>query len=500
MDASKKTIENLILSAAVATQELYTTILEDAAVLEACDERVPSLLRCVPELRMDVKFILVDLQTIIRACFVTEKAYEKRYHLKNLYAGMLEGYKLLYGFGSMRRRTVWARIGEELNRLDQDNPDMASAFEPLKLKYDAISQQLLAIEATNTDRDDRNLTYHYDDDLLLVYRLTLRTDSEEKASLKYIEFVKILGAMLQLGNQIELTEAVLGHTLPQVNAHHDDVALNAVKIVAETLGKHPQLPEALSVAVDKGASQLDSFAKYKKDVVTVEKRVGEITNNEFEIPEFDVIKALLDIQMLVPFMMADMAAILRGFVGAGSKAEYPLILRKMTISRVSTLSHLIGYGNDGADSMWSGIISVIPRDSYELQEEAEKIEIILKGIRKPDDCDRRALYVHLIDNKTYDSNVPVIVQKMEDITILSELQDSQEIIKICGRISQFVAKLMTVLSENARKSRIQSEQKLKKQMSDIRKMADRPNVPKVLRDTIRKHLDEIEPLMFSEDS
>lgn len=89
---------------------------------------------------------------------------------------------------------------------------------------------------------------------------------------------------------------------------------------------------------------------------------------------------------------------------------------------------------------------------------------------------------------------------MEDLTILSELQDSQDIIKVCGWISQFVAKLMTALSENARKSRIKSEQKLKKQMSDIRKMADRPNVPKVLRDTIRKHLDEIEPLMFTEGS
>lgn len=489
-----------MLNAAVATQELFTTILENASVIEACGDSVPSLLRYVPELRMDVKFILVDLQTIVRACFVTEKAYEKRYHLKNLYAGMLEGYKLLFGFGNMRRRTIWARIGEELQRLNQDNSDIASAFEPLKLKYDEISQQLLAIEATNTDRDDRNLTYHYDDDLLLVYRLTLRIDSEEKASLKYIVFVKILGAMLQFGNQIELTEAVLGHTLPQGNAHHDDFALNVVKIVAETLGKHPQLPDVLSEAVDKGASQLDSFAKYKKNVVTFEERVGEIINNEIEIPEFDVIKALLDIHMLVSFMMADMAAILCGFVGAGSKAEYPLILRRMTISRVSTLSHLIGYGNDEADSMWSGIFPVIPKDSYGLQEEAEKIELVLKGIRKPDDCDRRALYVHLIANKTYDSNVSAIVHKMEDVTLLSELQDSQEIIKICGRISQFLAKLMTVLSENARKSRIKSEQKLKKQMNDIRKMADRPNVPKVLRDTIRKHLDEIEPLMFSEDS
>lgn len=270
-----------------------------------------------------------------------------------------------------------------------------SVFEPLKSRYDAISEQLLSIEATNTDRDDRNLTYHYDDDFLLVYRLTLKTNSEEKASLKYIEFVKILGAMLEFGNQIELTEAVLGYILPQGNTNHDDMALSAVKTVAETLGKHPQLPEVLSIAVDKGAAQLDSFAKYKKDVVMVEERVGEIINSEIDIPEFDVIKDLLDVQMLVSFMMADMAAILRGFVGAGSKAEYPLILRRMTISRVSTLSHLIGYGNDEADSMWRGIISVIPEDNHELQEEAEKIELILEGMKKSDDCDRRALYVHL---------------------------------------------------------------------------------------------------------
>lgn len=41
MDASKKTIENLMLNAAVATQELFTTILEDASVIEACGDSVP---------------------------------------------------------------------------------------------------------------------------------------------------------------------------------------------------------------------------------------------------------------------------------------------------------------------------------------------------------------------------------------------------------------------------------------------------------------------------
>lgn len=492
MDASKETMDKLIHSVVAATQELYASITEDASVMDNCESKTPSLLRDVAELRMDVKFILVDLQTIMRSCFDTDKAYEKRYHLKNLYAGMLEGYKLLYGFGNMRKRTVWARIGDDLQTEIQTNQAL---FGDLKGSYDEITKRLLTIEATRTDQDDRNLTYHYDDDLLLVYRLTLKTNSEEIAAEKYMVFMKILGSMLNLGNQIEIQEAINGKALPVGGGSHDDVALMIVQKVAESMSKHPQLEEVLSTAVENGAKQLDSYADYKKGVLNIEDYIARNIQVKMEIPEFDIIKQMLDVQMLVSFMMADMATILRSFLGAGSKVEYPLSLRRLTISRVSTLNHLISYRKDVSDSMWCRIISVIPTDNKKLQDEAEKILLALKSLRKPGDCDKRALYVHLIDNHKYHSNVPDIVNSLEDVTILSELQSSQEVVKMCGRISRFIANLMTALSAQARKARIESSRKLKEQIDGIRNLTNHPNCPDVFRDSMRQQMDDLEKLL-----
>lgn len=492
MEATKETIDNLMRSAAVVNQELYATITEDSSALDNCDASIPALLRDVAELRMDVKFIIVDLQTIMRSCFETDKAYEKRYHLKNLYAGMLEGYKLLYGFGNMRKRTVWARIGDDLQTAIQENQTL---FGRLKDNYDEITQELLAIEATRTDQDDRNLTYHYDDDLLLVYRLTLKTDSEEKAAEKYIVFMKILGSMLELGNKIEICEAEVGNLLPDGVGSHDDIALMVVQKVAESMGSHPQLEAVLATAVDRGAKQLDSYADYKKGVLRIEDYIARSIQEKMEIPELGIMKQLLDVQMLVSFMMADMAAVLRSFLGAGSKFEYPLLLRRLTISRVSTLNHLISYHKDVSDSMWSRIIAVIPSDSQDLLDEAEKILLALKILRKQGDCDKRALYVHLIDNHKYHSKVPDIVKSLEDVTILSELQSSQKVVKMCGRISRFMAKLMTALSDQARKSRIESSKKLKGQIDGIRNLANHPNCLEVFRHTMRKQMDDIEKLL-----
>ena len=140
-------------------------------------------------------------------------------------------------------------------------------------------------------------------------------------------------------------------------------------------------------------------------------------------------------------------------------------------------------------------MSVIPQDNHELQDEAEKILVVMKGLRKPGDCDKRALYVHLIDNHKYFSNVPDIVSSLEDVTILSELQSSQDVVKVCGRISRFIAKLMGALSEQAKKSRMESSRKLKEQIDGIRNLTNHPNCPDVFRDSMRKQMDDLEKLL-----
>lgn len=494
MDASRDTMEKLIKNVTAMNQELYKTILEDAAVLESCGQNVPSLLRDVPELRMDVKFILVDLQTIIKACYATDRFYEKRYHLKNFYAGMLEGFKLLYGFGKMRNCTIWAKLGEHLQAVVGSEP----LFGALKQQYDGITQSLLAIEASKTEQDDRNLTYHYDDDLLLVYRLTLKMDSEEKAGLKFIEYLKILGTILELANQIELLYATKGLLLPVGEARHDDIALMIVQQAAKSFGEHPKLPDVLLMAVDKGAEQLDSYARMKKSILSLQEYIGKTVKIKTTFPEIDVLKWMLDAQMMVTFMMADASSIMRGFLGAGSKVECPLTLRRLTISRVSTLNHLIGYKKDDTDSMWGRILTIIPEGYQSLRNEGLDIEKRLLAMRRKRDIDTRALYVHLIDNHKYRSNVPAIVKALENPKILLELKASQEVVIICGTISRFLSKLMDALSTVARKSRMESEMKLKKQIDDIRQLTYYPQCPDLLGANMRKQLDEVERIISSE--
>lgn len=495
-------MDKLLKSSIITNQALYFSILDDAATCRNCADDFPALLADVPELRMDIKFILVDLQTIMTSCYKADRFYEKRYHLKNLYAGMLEGYKLLYGFGKIRRHTIWARMGEHFKEYMETCEDRFVSLAALRNKYDEITQSLLNIETTISDRDDRNLTYHYDDDLLLVYRLTLKMDSEDRAGLKFIEYMQVLKPMLELCNEIEEVFDKLGLKLPESEGRHDELALMIVQEVAKLLRQHPTLPEVLEKAIDQGATQIDSYAKIKKDALTFEDFIGDSINNKIisipDLPEIGIIKGLADVQMMVSFMMADSATILRGFIGADSNVEHPLLLRRLTVSRVSTLNHLISYRSDVSDSMMARVLKVIPAKRRDLINKGQVIKDKLIRLCRPGDLDTRALYVHLIDNKKYMSNVPAIVKALENPAILEELQAFVGVMKICGDISQFLTEIMSALAENAKKERAKSERELKKQIKKIRNVTNLPHFPELLKGNLRAQMDEIEKLLMSE--
>lgn len=490
---------NIRRSLILANQTLFFSMLDDAATYTNGVDDLPTLLADIPELRMDIKFILVDLQTIMKSCYKADRFYEKRYHLKNLYAGMLEGYKLLYGFDTFRWRTIWARIGEHIKEYVAAGDDRYVSLAALKNKYDDITQSLLKIEFTWSDKEDRNLTYHYDDDLLLVYRLTLKMDSEDTAGLKFIEYIEVLKSMLELCNEIEEAFDILGYKILEREERRDELALMIVQKVAKLLGKHPNMPEALEKAIDQGANLIDSYAKIKKNALKFEDIIDNYIDNKVisssSIPEIGIIKGLTDVQMLISFMMADAATILRGFIGADSNVEHPLLLRRLTISRVSTLNHLISYKSDVSDSMIARILKVIPADRRDLIDKGLDIIEKLVKLRRPGDMDTRALYVHLIENHKYKSNIPAIVKALENPAILNELQASEGVVKMCGELSRFLTEIMTALSEEARKNRQNSERELKNQIAKIRNVAETPHYPEFFRDSLRVQLDEIERIM-----
>ena len=65
-EASKETVENLIGNFSKTIEDLYKKVVEDISLLKELNEDVPQLLRLAVELRMDMRFILIDLMTSLR--------------------------------------------------------------------------------------------------------------------------------------------------------------------------------------------------------------------------------------------------------------------------------------------------------------------------------------------------------------------------------------------------------------------------------------------------
>ena len=98
-EASKETVENLIGNFSKTIEDLHKKVVEDISVLKELNADVPQLLRLAIELRMNMRFILIDLMTSLRGCLKGTYTFEKCYHIKNLEGIRVEGCRLLLGYG-----------------------------------------------------------------------------------------------------------------------------------------------------------------------------------------------------------------------------------------------------------------------------------------------------------------------------------------------------------------------------------------------------------------
>ena len=104
-------------SAELCIGALSQAVLDYKAIyIKLQQEDVPDILKLTAELRMDIMFIQMDLCSSYIACCKVENPYACRFHIKNLYAGMHEAYKLLHGYCKSQRYTIWTKIENALNR------------------------------------------------------------------------------------------------------------------------------------------------------------------------------------------------------------------------------------------------------------------------------------------------------------------------------------------------------------------------------------------------
>ena len=471
MDATKEQIERLIKETSETIGVLYTTIPEDIALLEACDDSVSPLLRLVRELRMDVSFILVDLHAAVHSLLSTEKPIEKRLHLMFISADILECYKLLRNFGKMRKHTIWTKIGKEINTSMETCQENNCVL--LHKLYNVINSEFMAIEGALVDKVKRDMTFHYDKDLLNVYRYIIEINSEEVGIERVIQFLGLAQSLLFFCNIAEAIEASKGYTLPVIS-NRPGTVFCIQKLIAEKMDSDGKIRKALNHTIDK-ALHIDEAAKMKEGVERVKNYV-KANCPQLIIPEIDNMVTMANIHLLLQISLADITTATIAYLNAGSEPEYPLVLRRLTITRVSTLRHICGYDEfEGEKSLWKDIINMVPENNKIMIAKAKAITSEIEGLIDAKDKDDRLLYVHLIDNDTNKSNVPLIIDKIENMNPLAELEKAKALVEVMNKMQRFLKELMGELGKNAHVQAERSKAELKSTIKAIRDVINKSN-------------------------
>lgn len=499
-EASKETVENLIDNSSKTIEDLYKKVVEDVSFLKELNADVLQLLRLAIELRINMRFILIDLMTSLRGCLNGTYIFEKCYHIKNLEGIRVEGCRLLLGYGEGREGSICMKLECELKQAYQrfEKSNYAQVYERLLALYDKVSIQLRTMMTTNEERKSRNLTYHYDDDLYKVYKqlVKVKNKGEDEPMKCVLPWMDAMLWVQVLCDTIEYMEVLLGNiSFKAPGFHHfriNVIKLNFYKRTVSDLSKNDQFKEILDKVL-KDIDSVDWAAKEKDKLGRLEDWIGSTIPNKDKPKTIKDMKDLMNVYLLIEMSFADMACVIRAFMNAGSDVEYPLTFRRLLISKVSILGHLVGYNDtEKGNALWPIIQKVVPADAEKLKIEASEIRIELERLLKQEDVKRRALYVHYLDRDINESNVLPILESIEGIDLLIEMNASPNFIKIMGRIRKFLKVLMTELAIRVDKSTKASYVKMRAQIQRLRQLQNNPKCPADLRVSFKKVLDQME--------
>ena len=469
---------------------LSQVILDDVAKFNKLQGKAPEILALTAELRMDIVFVLMDLSTSYVACCKAKEPYACRYHIKNLYAGMQEAYKLLFGYGQSQRYTIWTKLERAIYNKPVNNWAEQSQ---LNTWSRAISEQLNELHSDYIDKTYRDLTYHYNADMGKVYKYTVEANNLEKAREKYFTYFVFLTNMTKFCDDIEKCLREKGITTAvEIKSTSIDDSLHLLLI--QHLSKNKELPVILEgilkdvKPIDDNALHLAKFNRLNELV----KEQNELINSQIELPksgielsEIDNVFVMLNMYLTVMFMRADMAAITQAFLLSKTSGEAMLNMRRYVITITAAFGHLYGYSEDERPkSIWSSVLGMIPEDAESLKERATRIEGLFQKVVLRKDMDIRTCYSHLYDNETRKTNIPSIIDLLKNQNPILELQKVTLMLKVIKVVMDFMKDIMDNLSKRSHEASIKSTEELRNMMQKIKDVTGRPNCPVELKELL----------------
>ncbi len=486
--AKKTTITNLIHNSEQKIKELYKELKVGLTVSSLMDNKTPELYVYTQNLQNGINFILMDIGTSFKAEISVSNTYEKRFHIKNILSSISEGYKLLYNFGKLRNKSLWSKL---MNKLKEYND------EELIEDGNKIENSLKEYGKTEIDQSLRNLTLHYDKEMISVYKKTISINSEEEAMQKVCAFWDILQKIILFTNKVD--KYCLMQTGKEKPFPSSPIKLNINifhQIVVNIINKDGNLEEFINNVPTSTVQSIDIMANCWDSTKKIEDFIHTKTPVNSDIPEIINVQVLTNNQLLMRLMMLDLASIVDSYIKSSSNIECALNLRRICVIKVSTLVHLYGYNeNEQKKSIWKQIEGIIPNNSIELKKQFKKIGVILENlVSNTNDKELRSTFVHLFDNSKACTDISNVIHKIEEINPITIISEITLLFNINSVLIKFSSILMEDLAEDAHIKALQSNEILNKKMDTFLNIIEDTNLPESQKKQIIDYINKIKTL------
>jgi hypothetical protein len=353
-------------------------------------------------------------------------------------ASASESYKSIISFGKNRKQSLWTRWMEK-----------SVGREPLYEKAKVLERRLIEYGDLHIDKDVRDLTLHYDDNMLKVYRLTL----------KVLDLNKVIGDVVEYLNLLrDIKNLLNGWVYKDWSRPLDGASKRIESLLADTVNKtlrdcwakDGRLRDAIDSTLKKNAKFLDTIAsglEKKSRLENLLETKDWLAPKGIEILE--ELTILSNMELLLYFFATDTACVMQAYMNSTVAGEMKMNLRRLVWTKTSTLSHLYGYEEkEMGKSLWQRVKSIIPVDEFEMRVELETIGDELRAmVANSDDKRSRALFVHPVDKKVSDFSLPRVIDAIDAIFAHEELFSMLDLLSMVGRLTKLVNRLLVVLSE-----------------------------------------------------
>ena len=469
-------ISKLIKAADLSIRIFTKRLLKDVAYykqlpLKGCDE-----LRMALHLRMSVLLSLLEMSTIEKAMLGTKHAYVKRYHYKNLVANASECYKMLYHYEDCRKKSIWTRVRRLVTDLNS---------EELRTQYDQITERLNEFGYERVNKDLRDVTMHYAEYLLTVYQMTVDLNNENDALMYFAEFWDILKQMLSFSTSLvaiyQNQDLKIEEPCPVTTSLIGNQVLLAYMLKLDA--KHTMV-DSLQLVIPKGSEELDQMAHKEKKLEQLKDNL-EQSFQLYALDSFTTIINLYEIQVLLRFMMLDLASNIEAFGNSTTTMEAALNARRFVIPQVSMLALLYGYSDKEREkSLWQAIEGLVPET---MKEQKESMVHTMTDLTKSIPKKKRHAHVHVYDDKGKNL-VPKFMDTLEELNFIEEFRSVKRISEFYSQFVRFLVELTTYLAKKEHEQAEENTRKFHEKLDWIMNIFEKSNASE---ETMRKLKEQI---------